>query len=45
MKGAHMRREAMKEKVLQEKDSLSQVHRITTTEELDEAIAAIDKGS
>lgn len=43
MMEAHMRREGMKQKAQLEKDSLSQLHLITTIEELHEEIAAIDK--
>ena len=43
MMQAHIRREALKQKAQQERESLSQLHLITTTKELHEAIAAIDK--
>ena len=43
MMQAHTRREALKKKAQKEKDSLSQLHLITTTTELQEALAVIDK--
>ena len=42
---AHNRREALKEKAQQERDELSQLNLVTTSEELHQAIADIDNSS